>query len=221
MNPIIKALSSFIISLNRLIDSLSLQMIQTIKRGFFFAIFIFCIIGLIAGFNMGKNSAKIKSAPLAEFVNDTFRIDLNKEKDSGDFSEMLENEIVNESTINNFNKAEFPVREQLEPQYSKDPIDSQNRISEPDILTKPYKTETPLDEDLNRQITETEPAVKALEKNLTDGNKNDIILNHSIETQKEKKSDIQEIDKSPVRILEKDKTVKPEVFNKESGIINQ
>ncbi len=170
---------------------------------------------------MGRNSAKIKSAPLAEFVNDTFRIDLNRERDSGDFSEMLEKEIVNESTINNFNKADFPVRERLEPQYGKDPIESQNRIAEPDIISHPYKTETPVDEDLNRTITETDPAVRALEKKLTDENKNDIILNRSIESEKKENSDIRYQEKSPVRILERDKTVKPEVYNKDSGIINQ
>lgn len=221
MNPIVKFLTSAIIAINKLIDSLSLQTIQTIKRGFFFAIFIFCIIGIIIGMNMGKNSARIKSAPLAEYVNDTFRIDINREKESGDFSEMLENEVIKESTINNFDKAEFPVRDKLDPQYQKDPIESQNKISEPDIRTHPYRNEIPVDEDLNRTITKTDPAVRALEKKLTDEGKNDIILNKSIETDKSKETDIRSVDKSPVRILEKNKTVKPEVFNKDSGIINQ
>jgi len=221
MNPIVKFLTSAIIAINKLIDSLSLQTIQTIKRAFFFVIFIFCIIGIIIGINMGKNSARIKSAPLAEYVNDTFRIDLNREKEAGDFSEMLENKVIKESTINNFDKAEFPVRDKLEPQYQKDPIESQNKISEPDLRTQPYRNETPVDEDLNRTITETDPAVRALEKKLTDEGKNDIILNRSIEPDKKKETDIRSVDKSPVRILEKDKTVKPEVFNKDSGVINQ
>jgi hypothetical protein len=221
MNPIVKVLSSAIIAVNKLIDSLSLQTIQTIKRGFFFAIFVFCIIGIIIGMNMGKNAAKIKSAPLAEFVNDTFRIDINREKEAGDFSEMLENEIIKESTINNFDKAEFPVQDKLEPQYDKDPIESRNKISDPDIRIHPYKTETPVDEDLDRIKTDTNPSVRPLEKNLTDEGKNDIILNRSIEPDKDNKTDIRSQDKSPVRILEKNKTIKPEVFNKDSGIINQ
>jgi hypothetical protein len=221
MNPIVKFLTSAIIAINKLIDTLSLQTIQTIKRGFFFAVFIFCIIGIIIGINIGKNAAKIKSAPLAEFVNDTFRIDLNREKDTGDFSEMLENEVIKESTINNFNKAEFPVQDKLEPQYDKEPIDARDKISAPDIRTHPYKTESPIDEDLNRTITEITPEVRALEKNLTDEGKNDIIINRNIEPEKNTKTDIRSQDKSPVRILEKDKTNKPEVFNKDSGIINQ
>lgn len=221
MNPIVNFLTSGIIAINKLIDSLSLQTIQTIKRGFFFAIFVFCIIGIIIGVNMGKKSAKIKSAPLAEFVNDTFRIDLNREKDSGDFSEMLENEVIRESTINNFDKAEFPVREKAEPQYDKNPIESQNKIAEPDIRTHPYKAETPVDEDLNRTITDPAPDVRALEKKLTDEGKDNIIIKRSIEPDKDIDNDIRTRDKSPVRILEKNKTVKPELLNKDSGVINQ
>jgi hypothetical protein len=56
---------------------------------------------------------------------------------------------------------------------------------------------------------------------LTDEGKNDIIINKNIENQKTEKSDIRTDDKTPVRILEKDKTVKPEVLNKDSGILNQ
>ncbi|HOP61881.1 MAG TPA: hypothetical protein PK358_02145 [Spirochaetota bacterium] len=221
MNPIVQAISSFIIALNRFIDSLSLQTIQNIRRGFFFTIFVMCIIGIIIGINMGKKSAKIRSAPFAEFVNDTFKIDLNREKESADFSEMLENEIIKESDINNFEKAEFPVREQLKPQYDKAPIDSDNRVSEPDIMTKPYKSETPIDEDLNRTKTDNEKSVRPLEKNLTDENKGDIIINRNTENENQNKIIESEKDKSPVRILEKDKTVKPEIYNKDSGIISQ
>lgn len=221
MNPVVKILTNLIIQINKLIESFSLQTIQTIKRSFYFVIFILCIIGIVVGANMGKHSAKIKSAPLAEFVNDTFKIDINREKTDGDFSEMLEKEIVNESKINNFDKAEFPVRERLEPQYGKEPIESQNKIGEPDVLSHPYKTENPVDEDLNRVTTEKDPAVRALEKKLTDESKNDIILNHSMESEKGKPADIRNQDKTPVKILEKDKTIKPEVYNKDSGIINQ
>ncbi len=221
MNPLIRILSSLIISINKLIDSMSLQTIQTIKRGFFFTIFIFCIIGIIIGINMGKHSAKIKSAPLAEYVNDTFRIDLNKEKDAGDFSEMLENEVINDSTINNFNKAEFPVRDSLDIQYSKEPLEIQNKVPMPDLISKPSKSETPIDEDLNRTITENETTVRALEKNLTDDNKKDIIINQSIEPEKNKIPGPNNMEKTPVRILEKNKIIKPEIINKDSGVINQ
>ena len=221
MNPVVKFLTSAIIAINKLIDSLNLQTIQTIKRGFFFSIFIFCIIGIIIGINMGKKAAKIKSAPLAEFVNDTFKVDINREKDSGDFSEMLENEVIKESTINNFNKAEFPLQEKLEPHYNKDLIESQNKISDPDLRIHSNKTETPIDEDLDRINNETVPPIRQLEKNLTDEGNNDIILHNDPKINKDNKTDIRSQDKSPVRILEKNKTVNPEVFNKDSGIINQ
>lgn len=221
MNPLIKTLQSFVESLNRLIDSMSLKTVETVKRGFYLTVFIFCIIGIVIGINLGKDSARIKSEPLAEFVNDTFRIDLNREKENGDFAEMLESEMMKESPINTFDKAEFPTQERLEPEYGKDPIEAQNRIPDPDIISRPYKNDIPADEDLERKITGSEPSVKALEKTMNDENKNDIILNRSMEPEKKKGGMVKDEDKSTIRTLEKDKVTKPEIINRDTEIINQ
>ena len=83
MNPVLNALTKIIITINRLIDSMSLKTIETVKRGFYFFIFLLCLVGIYVGYNMGIKSARIKSDPLAEFVNDTFKIDMNREKASG------------------------------------------------------------------------------------------------------------------------------------------
>lgn len=217
MNPVVKILSSIIISINKIIDSMSLKTVETVKRTFFFVIFLMCMIGLLIGYNMGTKSARIKSDPLAEFVNDTFKIDINKEKADGDFSSMLESEIVNESTMNNFNKSAFPTRENLNPELSKNVIESENKIPEPDIMNKPFKPETPVDEENSTNRMQSDQSVKILEKSFTE-NKNDTMVINKEDAKSvtpAKKSN----DKNIIEILEKDKTVRPEPINKDTGII--
>ncbi len=217
MNPVVKILSSIIISINKIIDSMSLKTIETVRRAFFFVIFLMCMIGLYIGYSMGTKSAKIKSDPLAEFVNDTFKIDINKEKADGDFSSMLESEIVNESTMNNFNKSAFPTRENLNPELSKSVIESENKIPEPDIVNKPFKPETPVDEEYNTNRMQSDQSVKIIEKSFTE-NKNETMIINKEDTKPvnpPKKGN----DKNIIEILEKDKTVRPEPINKDTGII--
>lgn len=222
MNPIVNLITSFLISINRLLDSLTLQTIQNIKRGFYFIIFLMCIIGVIIGINMGKKAAKIKSPPFAEYVNDTFRIDLNRERDAADFSELLEKEVVNQSTINNFDKAVFPTKENMNPQYSDEPVGVKGKISEPDIVSTPYKDDSPVDEDLNRKVTGDDAILKPIERNLDESPKNIIIRNDSLKSEDKKEV----IDKTPtrageVKTIEKNKTVTPRVIFKEQGVIGQ
>ena len=218
MNPVLKILTSMIISINRIIDSMSLKTIETVKRTFFFVIFLMCMTGIFIGYNMGTKSARIKSDPLAEFVNDTFKIDINKEKADGDFSSMLESEIVNESTMNNFNKSAFPTRENLNPELNKSVIESENKIPEPDIMNKPFKPETPVDEQYNTNLMQSDQSVKILEKSFPDKKIQNMVIKKEEEnksTPPSKKSD----DKNIIQILEKGKVVKPEPINKDTGII--
>jgi hypothetical protein len=217
MNPVLKIITSGIISLNRLIDSMSLKTIETVRRTFFFVMFLFCMIGLVIGYNMGTKSAKIKSDPLAEFVNDTFKIDIRKEKSDGDFSSLLESEIINESTMNNFSKSEFPTRENLNPELSKGVIESENRIPEPDIMNKPFKPETPIEGQYNTNRLQSEQSVKILEKPFTENKTENMII-----SKEEKKTPVpekQNDNKNIIQILEKGKTVIPEPMNKDTGII--
>lgn len=217
MNPVLKILTSGIISINRLIDSMSLKTIETVRRAFFFVLFLFCMVGLFIGYNMGTKSAKIKSDPLAEFVNDTFKIDIKKEKSDGDFSSILESEIVNESTMNNFSKSEFPTRENLNPELSKGVIESENRIPEPDIMNKPFKPETPVEEQYNTNRLQNEQSVKILEKSFTENKAEKLIITK--DDQKTSIPEKQNDNKNIIQILDKGKTVKPEPINKDTGII--
>jgi len=217
MNPVLKILTSLIISINRLIDSMSLRTIESVKRGFFFFIFLMCIVGIVIGYNMGTKSAKIKSDPLAEFVNDTFKIDINKERANGDFSDMLESEIVNESPMNNFTKSAFPTRENLNPELSKQTIESENKIPEPDVMDKPFKPKTPIDEKFNTNQTQSDQSMKILDKSFQQNKADNIIFKNDeiMKNQPEQKTD----DKNKIKILEKDKKIIPGPINKDTGII--
>ena len=166
---------------------------------------------------MGTKSAKIKSNPLAEFVNDTFKIDINKEKADGDFSDILESEIINESPMNNFTKSTFSSRESLNPELSKEAIELKNKIPEPDIIDKPFKPETPIDEKINSNQTQKDTSVKILEKSIDDGKAENIIFKN--EDNKNKSTEKTGDDKNIIKILEKDKLTKPEPIKKDTGII--
>ena len=217
MNPVQKLLTSAIMTINHLIDSLSLQTLETIKRGFFFLIFLMSLVGIYTGYSMGTKAAKIKSDPLAEFVNDTFKIDINKERAKGNFSEILESEIINESPMNNFSKSTFPVREALNPELTKEAIESKNKIPEPDVSDKPFKPETPIDEKINTGQKQNDTSIKALDKSNNDWkNDNIIIKNEDLKNKPPEKSGN---DKNIIKIIEKDKPVKPEPIKKDTGII--
>ena len=217
MNPVQRILTSILVTINRLIDSFSLQTIETIKRGFFFLIFFISLIGIYAGYNMGTKAAKIKSNPLAEFVNDTFKIDVNKEKARGNFSDILENEIINESPMNNFTKSTFQVREAMNPELSKEAIESKNKIPEPDLSDRPFKPETPIDEKSSADIKQDDSAIKILDKTHNEGKTENIIFKH--EENKNKLPEKTGDDKNIIKIIEKDKPVKPEPIKKDTGII--
>ncbi len=219
MNPVLKLLTAAIIAINNLIDSLSLKTLESIRRGFFFFIFILCIVGIFIGYNMGTKSARIKSDPLAEFVNDTFKIDINKERTNGDFSDMLESEIVNESPMNNFNKSTFSTRETLNPELNKAVIESQNKIPEPDVLDKPFKPETPIDEKFNADQTKNDQSVKVLDKSFNENKSENIIFKN--DDIKNKTPEKIKDDKNVIQILEKNKKTTPEPIKKDTGIINR
>jgi len=217
MNPVLKIVSSVLISINRAIDSMSLKTVESIRKGFFLFIFIMCVAGIIIGYNMGTKSARIKSDPLAEFVNDTFKIDINKEKANGNFSKMLESEIINESPMNNFNKSTFPTRENMNPEISKEIIESKNKIPEPELMDKPFKPETPIDEKNSTILNQSDQSVKVIDKTLKDNKTENVIIKNEETKTPEKIKD----DKNIIQILEKNKKVTPEPIKKDTGIINK
>ena len=228
MNIIDKIFTSIIGSINRLIDSLNYKTVETIKRGFFFFVFVMCIVGIIIGYRIGSSGAKIKSAPLAEYVNDTFRMEISKT--DGDFSEILQNEMLNEAPMNNFNKYDFPSKEDFNPEFKKGIMESDNKIPDPDIADKPFKPETPLDDsnDISKfDQTYSDQSIKILDKpkindTKIDNNKSNAIFNDERPFNKTeiKNSD----DKNIIRILDKDdkeKNTIPQPIKNDTGIIDR
>jgi hypothetical protein len=123
MNPIAKILGPLSNIIGGLLGGITPRTAQSIKKGYLFFIFILVIIALMIGWNRGKHSAMIKSSPLAERVNDVFKIDVNKEREDGDFGTVLDSTIISETRNARPQKIEFPARESLEPEFEGGIID--------------------------------------------------------------------------------------------------
>ncbi len=171
MIQISNILNGLIKGINNLINSIDLRTQETIKRAFMFLIFILCIAGIAIGYNMGVDSAKIKSRPVAEYVNDTFKIDMSREKKNADFSSVLESKIVSESAVNNFKKYDFPIKESNENSFKENQImENQNN---PIKSKENQETGIPLDPALKPKTDST--IVRPIEKLNKEKNDNIII----------------------------------------------
>ena len=215
MNPVFKFINSLIIAINHLIDSMNMRTLQTIKRGFLFLTFIVCLLGIYIGYTMGTRSAKIKSPPLAEFVNDTFASDISREQDTGSFSGLLESEIVKESETINSTKVDFFVWERLNTKTDGNVIDSGKTVSDPYLGEKVYKPESPVDDD--RRFNETDDSrINVLERDISSGDSSNIIIKDNKNTDMPG-TDKTDDKKTDIRLLEKDKTYRPETIQKDTG----
>ena len=228
MNPIGKIFTPLIILINKLIDSLSPKTIETIRRGFFFTVFVMCVVGIIIGYRIGSGEAKIKSSPLTDYVNDTFRLSISKT--DGDFSEILRNEMPNEVQMNNFSKYDFPLRENLNrenfnPEFKKGIVESDNKIPNPDLSDKPFKPETPVADSSKFDPVQSSQTIKILDS-AKDGtiidkkadNRNNSIFN---DAQPFNKPEIKNTDDNIIRILDKDNNTTPQPIKKDTGIIDK
>ncbi|MCP4130680.1 MAG: hypothetical protein GY754_06830 [bacterium] len=121
MNPVLKIISKVLILINRAIDSFDNKTVETIKRAYFFLIFVLVVIAIIIGYNMGKESATIKSPPLAENMKELFEVDISRERKGGNFNSMLESRLMNElkeSQYREKGKVRYPSSERMEPEWN-------------------------------------------------------------------------------------------------------
>lgn len=213
MNPVFKILSSVIIVINRWIDSLSLQTVETVRRAFFFLLFIMFFVAIAIGYNMGLDSAKIKSPPIAELVSDSFRIKVSRER-GGDFSEMLESEILKESGINSLKRYEFPVRSDDTPDVEKKIIEPQSMLPGIDIRPGTLRNEKPYELDNIDNAVPDKGDVKPIERRDI-RNESSIIINQADTTENSFKSG------DEVKPLSQSGNLKPEVIKDEPGIIER
>lgn len=118
---------------DRLINSIPHDTQQTVKSIFFLVMLGFAVGGAVYGVTMGKEAAKIKSAPIIESTNDAFELDIKREHGDGNFSSMLDSEVINEMKSIDMGKIQFPTRTSLEPEADRG-------IIEPDTGRKVKET---------------------------------------------------------------------------------
>jgi len=160
MNPIVKIISNIVITINRLLDRIDKKTADTIRASFLFLIFILMVVGIIIGYNMGKEAARIKSLPLAEYTNQIFEADINREKKNGSFGKMLRMKLVEETRRSSYkskDKIQFPAKEKITP-FSDDRIFEQKRKkfhdTFPDERDKIFEADT---KPLSKQKTSVKP----------------------------------------------------------------
>ncbi len=220
MNPVIKIINNILIAINRLIDSMSLKTIKTIQRGFFFVTFIMCIAGIIIGYNMGTKSAKIKSPPLAENVNDVFNIDISREKDMGSFSGMLESETIKvDDTIHSV-KDEYLVRESIKTERDDKVLDPGKTVEEPDLDEKVYKSDKPVDADKD-STGRDEGRIRSIDRSFNSDISDDTIIRDKTRDDKTSPQQKTTDEKTDIRLIDKNKTVSPKTIKKDEGKLEQ
>ena len=119
-------------SMDRILDMIGPQMQDTIRSVFFLLIFWLCVGGAVYGVTHGRDSAKIKSAPIVDNTNEAFELDMKRERRSGNFHGMLESEAMNELKNIDVTKERLPSRADLEPEVDRGIIEPEtHRTSRP------------------------------------------------------------------------------------------
>ncbi len=216
MNPVFKILTSAIIWLNRHLDSLSFQTVETIRRAFYFLMFIIVIIAVIIGYNMGIDSARIKSSPVAEFIDDAFRIKVSRER-GGDFSGMLESEMLKDSEINSLTRYEFPVRIDDTPEVEKKVIESETLLPRIDTSPGTIRSDSTFESDVIEKYAEKIPLVKPIEREYESGISGGIIIDRDDNTE----NNVRQNSGDSIKLLPESGTVKPDVLKNDPGIIER
>ena len=128
-------------SINRLLYSIDNRTTESIKRGFFFLIFLLILGGIYLGYSMGKDSAQINSTPLAENTNELFEIEMARERDEMSNEEMTDEEGVFESETKEGKLIQFKNRQGMEQQFEDGIIESgENKkkgITSPMLVNEP------------------------------------------------------------------------------------
>ena len=190
MGFITKILNKIFYGISNAVNNMDKKTVKTVKQSYIMLIVILAAIGGFIGYKNGKNTARIKSAPLAEYINDVFQIDINREKREGRFGRMLESELINEMKYTDQNKIQFPTKETFKPEF-------EHRIIEPDrdkkISADPRME--PLEKQMEgsyRDLNKLNPDVKPLR-----GNENPV---------EKKREDKKEDDRLYKSVIEEDKT---------------
>ena len=110
-------LNKLFTGLNGAINGMSKNTVKIVRQSYFLLIFLLCAGGIFIGYSRGKETAQIKSAPLAERINQVFEIDINRERKDGRFGKMLESELINEMKYRDPGKIQFPSKDTFKPEF--------------------------------------------------------------------------------------------------------
>ncbi len=116
--------------IDRLIDGIPHRTRDTIRNLFYFLVFVMVVAGAVYGVNRGRESAKIKSAPIIDTTNEAFEVRMKQEREGGDFSAMLDTELINEMKRVDMEKVQFPTRVNLEPELDSGIMEPERRRPE-------------------------------------------------------------------------------------------
>jgi len=220
MNPLTRIINMIIQTVNRIIGSIDGKTANLIKQVYMILIIILIVAGIITGFTMGRESARIKTPPLNETTNDSFELDMRLEKDEASFGLTARSKLLIEQKEHQAEKIKFPSTDRLEPDYDRGIIENDSSIkkSSPVLDTgdRPF-------EGAYRPDSLSEPEVKKITRHDGTPGENktgdEKVNNDKIELKKEPSENA----KSPA-VDKKDKTLKtpdsgPGVIIKDRGII--
>ena len=118
---------------DRMIGRIPHRTQQSIKSMFVLLVLGGAVGAFIWGAMKGREAAEIKSAPLVNSTNEVFDVDVRRENEGGDFSAMLDSEVINEMKSIDAEKMRFPTKTNLEPETDRG-------IVEPDYGRKAKET---------------------------------------------------------------------------------
>ncbi len=211
-NPL-NILKNLIGIVNRLIDGLSLNTVRNIQQGFYFLMFILAIVAVIIGYNMGREAARIKSPPLAKNVNDAFEIDISREKSDGNFSSLLESQVLTESRYTRPAQKPYKMAPNLKPETDTGIIEDTAKKRR-----KPHPILRNQSEILEGQYRPEKKRQKSVDILIEDKKKKEptpVRPDYSKDTKKEKKETIKMIENK------KNKNRTPAPVLREKGIIDK
>jgi len=166
MNPVFKAINTIMEGLLGAVGGMSKKTVESIRAGFIFFIFVLAILGGFLGYRSGMQNAKIKSSPLFDVTNDTFNIEVRRERKEGVFSSTLDSAVINEVKNIDPAKLNYPAQDDMLPEYD-------NAMVEPGRTMKfrpspdTYRSESPHDADYRGEAKRLGPSsVNPLDKTL-------------------------------------------------------
>jgi len=109
-------MSKAVSGVDRMINKIPHGTQESIRSIFFLVILAGAITGGVLGFKRGRDAAEIKSAPIINYTNEAFDVDVKREREKGNFTSMLDSEVINEMKRIDAGKMRFPTRTNLEPE---------------------------------------------------------------------------------------------------------